>query len=42
MMPARKAAQLKWPMSAGTDTKLFVIGADSWIMSLNAQQSDDM
>ncbi len=33
MMPAKKEAQLKWPMSAGTETKLFVMAVNSWIMS---------
>ena len=33
MIPARKEAQLKWPISLGTETKLFVIGAYSWIIS---------
>ena len=37
-MPARKAAQLSCPMSAGTDTKAFVTGALSWIISTHRGQ----
>jgi hypothetical protein len=33
MIPAMYAPQLSWPRSLGTDTKVFVTGSLSWIMS---------
>jgi hypothetical protein len=33
MIPAMNAAQFKFPISAGTETKAFVTGELSWIIS---------
>jgi hypothetical protein len=37
-----KAAQLREPISAGNDTKEFVTGVHSWIISIHQQGSESM